>query len=62
MAAAMAALPWTTACSPKTISLPGAETMNGGAIGVEDFRVVEVIFVGCLLAGWMVFGEQLSCP
>lgn len=28
IAAAMAALPWTTACSPKTITFPGAETMK----------------------------------
>ena len=33
MAAAIAAFPWTTACSPKTMTLPGADTMNGGAIG-----------------------------
>jgi hypothetical protein len=36
--AAMAALPWTTACSPKTITFPGAEVMKGGIIGVEALR------------------------
>lgn len=38
MAAAKAALPWTTACSPKTMTLPGAETMKAGAIGEEALR------------------------
>lgn len=37
MAAAMAALPWTTACSPYTITLPGADTIKAGAIGDEGF-------------------------
>ena len=40
MAAAMAALPWTTACSPKTITLPGADTMKVGAMGEEALRVI----------------------
>lgn len=31
-------LPWTTACSPKTMTLPGAETMNAGIIGLESLR------------------------
>lgn len=30
--------PWTTACSPKTMTLPGAETMNAGIIGVDALR------------------------
>jgi hypothetical protein len=30
-------LPWTTACSPNTITLPGAETMKAGIIGVDCF-------------------------
>jgi hypothetical protein len=31
-------LPWTTACSPKTMTLPGAETIKGGIIGVDFLR------------------------
>lgn len=31
-------LPWTTACSPKTMTLPGAETMKAGIIGLESLR------------------------
>lgn len=31
-------LPWTTACSPKTMTFPGAETMNAGIIGLESLR------------------------
>lgn len=38
MAAAMACFPWTTACSPKTMTLPGAETIKGGAMGEDAFR------------------------
>lgn len=38
MAAAKAALPCTTACSPNTMTLPGAETMKAGAIGEEALR------------------------
>lgn len=30
-------LPWTTACSPKTMTLPGAETIKVGIIGVDCF-------------------------
>lgn len=37
MAAAIAGFPYTAACSPKTITFPGADTMNVGAIGDEDF-------------------------
>ena len=40
MAAAMAALPWTTACSPNTMTLPGADTMKVGAMGEEALRVI----------------------
>jgi hypothetical protein len=35
IAAAIAAFPYTTACSPNTITFPGAETMNGGIMGIE---------------------------
>lgn len=52
MAAAMAALPWTTACSPKTMTLPGADTMKGGAMGDEAFLPAMVVGVSTpLLAG-----------
>src|SRR5688572_13227338 len=37
MAAATAGLPKTAACSPKTMTFPGADTMNAGAIGDETF-------------------------
>lgn len=40
MAAAMAGLPYTAACSPRTITLPGAETMDGNSIG--DKSVVSM--------------------
>jgi hypothetical protein len=30
--------PWTTACSPNTITFPGAETMKAGIIGDEALR------------------------
>ncbi len=43
IAAAMAALPCTTACSPYTIVLPGAETMKGGASGFESFRLYVLL-------------------
>ena len=36
IAAAIAALPCTTACSPYTIVFPGAETMNGSARGFDS--------------------------
>jgi len=32
--------PWTTACSPKTITFPGAETMKAGIIGVDCLRLI----------------------
>lgn len=32
--------PWTTACSPHTMTLPGAETMKAGAIGLECLRSI----------------------
>lgn len=35
--AAIAAFPWTTACSPYTMTFPGAEVMKAGFIGDEDF-------------------------
>ncbi len=35
----MAAFPWTTACSPYTMTLPGAEVIKAGFIGDEGFRV-----------------------
>ena len=38
MAAARAALPCTTACSPYTMTFPGAETIKAGAIGEEALR------------------------
>lgn len=31
--------PCTTACSPYTMTLPGADTMNEGIIGVDCLRV-----------------------
>lgn len=43
MAAAMAALPCTTACSPYTIVLPGAETIKGGARGFEYLRLCALL-------------------
>lgn len=36
-------LPWTTACSPKTMTFPGAETMKAGIIGLESLR--EAFFI-----------------
>lgn len=33
----LSTLPWTTACSPKTMTLPGAETIKGGIIGDDCF-------------------------
>ena len=33
----MAGLPYTAACSPKTMTFPGADTMKVGAIGDETF-------------------------
>lgn len=33
-------LPWTTACSPNTITLPGAETMKVGAMGLDFLRSI----------------------
>ncbi len=35
--AAIAAFPWTTACSPYTMTFPGAEVMKAGFMGDEDF-------------------------
>lgn len=43
MAAAIAALPCTTACSPNTMTFPGADTMKAGAIG-EDERLPIALF------------------
>lgn len=31
-------LPYTTECSPKTMTFPGADTMKAGAIGLESLR------------------------
>jgi len=31
------AIHWQSACSPKTMTFPGADTMNVGAIGNETF-------------------------
>ena len=42
MAAATAALPKTAACSPKTMTFPGADTMNAGAIGDETFLAIAL--------------------
>jgi len=33
-------LPCTTACSPYTITLPGAETMNAGIMGLDCLRFI----------------------
>lgn len=40
MAAAMAGLPYTTACSPNTMTFPGADTIKAGAIGDDVFRFI----------------------
>lgn len=42
-------LPWTTACSPNTITLPGAETMKVGAMGLD--------FLRSILRRWGIFGS-----
>jgi hypothetical protein len=34
---AVSTFPWTTACSPYTMTFPGAETMKGGIIGDDCF-------------------------
>lgn len=44
IAAAMAGFPCTTACSPKTITFPGADTINGGIIGEDCFLTMGVLF------------------
>lgn len=54
MAAANAALPWTTACSPYTMTLPGADTMKVGAMGDEAFRDM----LGCNLVVCKVLSER----
>lgn len=57
IAAAMAALPWTTACSPKTMTLPGAETIKGGAIGDDAF-----LFVALEVRSGRSEGALVACP
>ena len=32
--------PWTTACSPTTMTFPGAETMKAGIIGDDCLRFI----------------------
>lgn len=46
MAAAIAVLPCTTACSPYTMTLPGADTMKAGAIGDDDLRAMAFCDLG----------------
>jgi hypothetical protein len=38
--------PCTTACSPYTMTFPGAETMNGAIMGVEYFRCMGSVGLG----------------
>lgn len=45
--------PWTTACSPYTMTFPGADTMKGGIMGDDCLRsnrgaplVVDVVVEG----------------
>ena len=45
-------LPCTTACSPKTITLPGAETMNVGNMGLDFFLSI--------LRRWFTFAVPLT--
>lgn len=43
-------LPCTTECSPNTMTLPGAETMKGGIIGLD-----------CFLRDLCLRGTPLAC-
>ena len=65
IAAAMAALPWTTACSPYTIVLPGAETRKGGASGLECLRscmgIRLVPFAAGVLVPFVVGSTTVTC-
>ena len=45
-------MPCTTACSPYTMTLPGAETMKGGIMGDDCFRSkVGAPFLAAMVAG-----------
>lgn len=44
-------LPYTTECSPKTITLPGAETIKGGAMGADALRCDRVRWCPLPLTG-----------
>lgn len=52
IAAAIAGLPYTAACSPKTMAFPGADTMNVGAIGDESFLSILNCGIGGIFASW----------
>jgi hypothetical protein len=54
MAAATAGWPKTAACSPKTMTFPGADTMNVGAIGDESFLSMAVV--------WLIDKKALHSP
>lgn len=52
MAAAIAAFPCTTACSPYTMTFPGADTIKAGASGEEDFLCIGILFRSGVVVGF----------
>lgn len=54
MAAAIAALPCTTACSPYTMTFPGADTIKAGASGEECFLCIGILFRSGVVVGFVL--------